>query len=149
MLAAIGVIIIGKQTHTLLGVTPKSHEPIGLIAENPHSLWHMNPFVAFIGFLSLLLLFGMTLVKNKTVRKIPVQMLVMVIAIPLGMYFELGRPHTYSFGGTEHSISDKALVNIHLISCRPSRSLILNPSGPCCLEVDSHVRLDWQFGIDF
>ncbi len=112
MLAAIGVIIIGKQTHTLLGVQPKSHEPLGLLAEIPNSIWHMDPYVAFIGFVSLALLFGMTFFKNKTVRKIPVPMIVMLIAIPLGMYFELGKPHKYTFGGVEHFISEKALVNI-------------------------------------
>ncbi len=112
MLAAIGVIIIGKQTHTLLGVQPKSHEPLGLLSEIPSSIWHMDPYVACIGFISLALLFGMTFFKNKTVKKIPVPMLVMLIAIPLGMYFELGQPHKYMFGGVEHFISEKALVNI-------------------------------------
>lgn len=112
MLAAIGVIIIGKQTHTLLGVQPKSHEPLSLIAEIPNSIWNMDPYVAFIGFLSLTLLFGMTFFKNKTIKKIPVPMLVMLMAIPLGMYFGLGQPHKYMFGGVEHFISEKALVNI-------------------------------------
>ena len=112
MLAAIGVIIIGKQTHTLLGVQPESHEPLGLLAEIPKSIWNMDPYVAFIGGLSLALLFGMTFFKNKTIKKIPVPMLVMLMAIPLGMYFELGKPHKYTFGGVEHFISEKALVNI-------------------------------------
>jgi len=112
MLAAIGVIIIGKQTHTLLGVQPESHEPLGLLAEIPKSIWNMDPYVACIGIISLALLFGMTFFKNKTVKKIPVPMLVMLIAIPLGMYFELGQPHKYMFGGVEHFISEKALVNI-------------------------------------
>ncbi len=112
MLAAIGVIIIGKQAHTLLGVQPKGHEPLALIGEIPNSLWNMDPYVAFIGFVSLALLFGMTFFKNKIVKKIPVPMLVMLLAIPLGMYFELGQPHKYMFGGVEHFISEKALVNI-------------------------------------
>ncbi len=112
MLAAIGVIIIGKQTHTLLGVQPESHEPLGLLAEIPNSIWKMDPYVAFIGLLSLALLFGMTFFKNKSIKKIPVPMLVMLMAIPLGMYFQLGQPHKYIFGGVEHFISEKALVNI-------------------------------------
>ena len=112
MLAAIGVIIIGKQMHTLLGVQPESHEPLALLAEIPNSIWKMDPYVAFIGVLSLALLFGMTFFKNKTIKKIPVPMLVMLMAIPLGMYFELGQPHRYVFGGVEHFISEKALVNI-------------------------------------
>lgn len=112
MLAAIGIIIIGKQTHTLLGVQPESHEPLGLIAEIPKSIWNMDPYVAFIGGLSLALLFGMSFVKNKVIKKIPVPMLVMLMAIPMGMYFELGKPHKYTFGGVEHFISEKALVNI-------------------------------------
>lgn len=112
MLAAIGVIIIGKQTHTLLGVQPENHEPLGLLAEIPKSIWNMDPYVAFIGGLSLALLFGMTFFKNRTIKKIPVPMLVMLMAIPLGMYFELGKPHKYTFGGVEHFISEKALVNI-------------------------------------
>jgi MFS superfamily sulfate permease-like transporter len=54
----------------------------------------------------------MTFFKNRTIKKIPVPMLVMLMAIPLGMYFELGKPHKYTFGGVEHFISEKALVNI-------------------------------------
>lgn len=113
MLAAIGVIIASKQIHTLLGVTPEAKEPLHLIAEIPHSFRNLNPEVALIGLISLVILFGLPLTKHPLVRRIPAPMLVLMLAIPLGMYFDLLHEHTYLFlDHHEYTLGPRFLVSL-------------------------------------
>lgn len=59
MLAAIGIIIMSKQIHFLVGINPvllKGKEPLELIAMIPNSLVHENPHLAEIGFACLAVL---------------------------------------------------------------------------------------------
>ena len=110
MLAAIGIIIAAKQIHTVLGVKPTAKEPLELIAEIPNSIMHMNPEIAFIGIFSIVLLFTLPLIKNRLVKMIPGQMLVLVIAIPLGQYFMLEQSHHYMFLNSDFSVGPNYLV---------------------------------------
>lgn len=113
MLAAIGIIIASKQIHTLFGVKPEGKEIIELIAEIPHSFSTMNPEVAIIGIISLLILFGLPLIHHPIVKKIPAPLIVLLIAIPLGRMFDLEHEHTYLFlDHHEYSIGPKFLVTL-------------------------------------
>lgn len=104
MLAAIGVIIISKQIHLIFGVVPEAKSPMALLAEVPNSLLHLNPKVAVIGVLSLLLLFGHPFIKNGTIKKLPAPLLILLVAIPLGAVFSLSKAHSYSLGTLNYDI---------------------------------------------
>lgn len=112
MLAAIGVIIMSKQVHVVLGVMGVTGEPLHLLAKVPQSILNMNPEIAVIGFVSLAILFGWPLIKNKSIRRIPPQLVVILIAIPLGQYFDLTHEHTYSLAGHDFKLDEKFLVTV-------------------------------------
>ncbi|MDB5273537.1 MAG: putative sulfate transporter, SulP family [Chitinophagaceae bacterium] len=112
MLSSIGIIIVAKQIHVALGVKPEAKGPLGLLAEIPHSIMHMNPEVAIIGVVSLIILFTLPQIKNKYVKMIPAPMLVVLFAVPLGIYFDLQNVHKYMFNGSEFEIGPNFLVTL-------------------------------------
>ncbi len=112
MLAAIGVIIISKQSHVLLGATPTAKEPLELLAELPHSVMNMNPEIALIGGLALLILFGLPLLPFAWARKVPAPLVVLAATVPLGFYFDLGHDHIYRFWGDTYQLGPSALVTL-------------------------------------
>jgi MFS superfamily sulfate permease-like transporter len=96
MLAAIGIIIMSKQVHILLGISPTNAagkpivEPMELIAEIPHTLSHIHPNVALIGLLSLAIVFLWPRIKHPLLKKIPAPVVVLAVSIPLAKYLGLG-----------------------------------------------------------
>jgi MFS superfamily sulfate permease-like transporter len=72
----------------------------------------MNPAIALIGGISLVIMFGYLFIKNPKLKIVPAPMLVLLVAVPLGMYFDIGREHVYAFGGQEHSLGPRYLVNV-------------------------------------
>ena len=97
MLAAIGIIIMAKQIHTLLGVKPAAKTLLSTIAEVPHSLVQLNPEVAVIGFAGLALLIVWAFIKHPTLKMIPAPLLVVLMGLALGQYFDLDHEHNYLF----------------------------------------------------
>jgi MFS superfamily sulfate permease-like transporter len=88
MLAAIGLIIFSKQIHVLLGIDPatlKGLEPVELFEMIPHSFANADPRVAFVGVVSLIIVFGMPLLKGKLIKKIPAPMVVLLVTIPMAL----------------------------------------------------------------
>lgn len=93
MLAAIGIIIISKQVHILLGFNPMTEggkpmvEPLELIAELKNSFLHFfqHREVVILGLTSLLIVFGWPMLPIPALKKIPSAMVVLLVAIPLAM----------------------------------------------------------------
>ncbi len=113
MLAAIGIMIFTKQFHTAMGVKPEGKEMLELIAEIPHSILHMNPDVALIALISILILVFLPRVKNKYIKMLPAPLMVLMVAIPMGHFFDLQTVHKYLFlDGHEYTLGPKFLVNI-------------------------------------
>lgn len=113
MLAAIGIMIFAKQFHTAVGVKPEGKEMMEIIAAIPHSLMNMNPEVGIISLVSLIILIGLPLIKNKYVKMLPAPLLVVLVAIPLGHYFDLEHEHKYLFlDHHEYTLGPKFLVTL-------------------------------------
>ncbi len=112
MLAAIGILIISKEIHATLGVSPAAKTAVGRIAEIPASFMHMNPEIALIGGISILILIGMPRIKSNLARRIPAPLIVLAVAIPLGIYFDLEHPHVYRLFGGEYQVGPDLLITL-------------------------------------
>jgi MFS superfamily sulfate permease-like transporter len=115
MLAAIGVIIVLKQLPVTVGQSAKG-EPFEVLRELPDKLANANPEIALIGLVSLLILFGLPILKkairNKFLDIVPAPLFVVLVAVPMGMWFDLSHEHIYSFYNHEYKVGEQFLVNV-------------------------------------
>lgn len=92
MLAAIGLIIIAKQVPVLLNVDPaiaSGKSPFALYGAIPEFIGNFDPGVSMIGIVSLVIMIGWGFVKHPKLKVIPAPLLVLLFAIPTGLYLDL------------------------------------------------------------
>jgi len=111
LLAAIGIIIMAKQFPIALGVSPEGN-PLELIAKIPQFVMEMNPLVGLIGLISLIIMFSYLFIKNPKIKIIPAPMMVLLVTVPLAIYFDFGQERTYSFNGQDYSLGKSFLVAV-------------------------------------
>ncbi len=98
MLAAIGIIIMAKQINVVLGTSPeKGSSLFSTIAQIPHSIVNLNPDIAIIGGLGLVILIIWSVIKNPTLKMIPAPLIVVLVGMGLARYFDLQHEHMYLF----------------------------------------------------
>jgi MFS superfamily sulfate permease-like transporter len=111
LLASIGILVISTQLPISLGVQADG-TPLERLASIPTYFLEMNPAIALIGGISLAIMFLFQLIKNPKLKIIPAPMLVLLVAVPLGMYFDLGTEHLIAFGGQQNLVGPQYLVNV-------------------------------------
>ncbi len=89
LLASIGVIIFAKQLPVTLGQGSEG-TPLELLAKIPDFVLGMHPQVGVIGLISLIVIFCYPLLKIPGLRVIPAPVVVLLIAVPMGLHYELG-----------------------------------------------------------
>jgi MFS superfamily sulfate permease-like transporter len=113
MLAAIGVIIIIKQFPVALGVSA-SGEPLEMLREIPHYIMEANPYIATIGVASILIMFLWPVAGKRVgfLKAIPSPMVVLLVAVPMGMGFDLLHTHSYTLQGHQYQLGEQYLVRM-------------------------------------
>ncbi|MBU2949660.1 SulP family inorganic anion transporter [Tamlana agarivorans] len=97
MLAAIGLIILGKQFHIMLAHKINRSDTIDYLIEIPFTLndaVHYEKkglvFAALAGILSLAIMFFYSKVRNKYLQLIPAPMWIVILSIGFSYYVEIG-----------------------------------------------------------
>lgn len=111
LLASIGVIIIAKQFPIVMGLSPEG-APLELLANIPSFVMDMNPKIAFIGIVSLIIMFGYAWIKNPKLKVIPAPMIVLFVSVPMGLYLGIGQDGTYTFYDQTYAVGTKFLVDV-------------------------------------
>lgn len=112
MLAAIGLIIVGKQLHVLFGRQASSSNAIDVFLELPETIAAMNPFAATIGVISVVILLVHPKVKAKLVHFVPAPLWVVLVAVPLVWLVNHQQPAFSELVGRSYHIGPELLVSI-------------------------------------
>jgi len=112
VLAAIGVIIFSKQAHVALGGNSDASSTIGILLDIPNSMLNLNPFVAIISLVSLLLLIYHAKISYKLFHFLPAPMWVLVISIPFVYAFNFFEPHKIDFLGNSFEVGPDFLISL-------------------------------------
>ena len=89
MLAAIGLLIIGKQLPNFLGSNFHEHNFFGIMQEAPSQMIHLTPNVFAIGAFTLVLIFVLSSAKARWLKIVPPQVVAVVFATALGYFLQL------------------------------------------------------------
>lgn len=110
MLAAIGVIIVSKQSYVLMGVPSQGGGPLDLLMQLPFAIKHANPIILGVGLISLCIAIIWPLIKKITF--IPSSVVILCVVIPLSFYFDLSEVHSYAFMGQVYALGPNFLIKV-------------------------------------
>jgi MFS superfamily sulfate permease-like transporter len=116
MLAAIGIIIIAKQFHVMLGVIPEEGNIFSIIGQIPESLFNPTPKIAAIGLSGLAVIIFWPIIRPKKLKPIPLSLIVLFIGMLLAQVFGLQHEHIhFNFSAIEahqHMVEPQFLVKL-------------------------------------
>lgn len=110
LLTAIGIIIISKQSYTLLGITPQTSNPLELLTQLPFHVMDANLPITIIGILSFALV--LILPKIRKLSAIPSSMIVLLCVIPFSYFFSLNSRGSVNLFDNTYAMSSSFFINL-------------------------------------
>ncbi len=110
MLAAIGIIIISQQLYVMMGLTPIKAKPLELLFKLPFAIENVNPIIFALGALSFMIAIIWPLIKK--IAFIPSTIIILLVMIPLSLYFNISTGHTYYLMNQQYELGSHFLINI-------------------------------------
>ena len=112
ILAAIGIIIFAKQIHIALGTQETADNVINHIINVFYHIQDINPFVAIISLMGLILLIFHSKISYKLFHIFPTPMWVLILSIPFVYAFDFFEPNVYHLFGKEYQVGPAMLIKI-------------------------------------
>ncbi|HEX8203887.1 MAG TPA: SulP family inorganic anion transporter [Isosphaeraceae bacterium] len=110
MLAGIGVIIMVKQIFLALGAKAPKVGMIHLIESIPSGFAHLNPVIALIGLVSVVVMVAWPMIKSRVTALVPAPLVATVLGVALGAYFHLDQAREYTFLGRTFAVGPEYLI---------------------------------------
>jgi MFS superfamily sulfate permease-like transporter len=112
ILAGIGIIIVAKQIHLALGTEATSTKIIDDLISVVTHFKDINPFVAIISLMGLVLLVWHSKISYKLFHFLPAPIWVLLLSLPLVYLFNFFVPHSIEMLGNAYEVGPDLLVNI-------------------------------------
>lgn len=112
MLAAIGLIIVGKQAHVLFGETASASNPIDVFRELPQSVAHLHPAATVIGVVSLVVVIVHPKIKTTLIHSIPAPLWVVIFTVPMVLGLTYFDEQVIASMGQSYHLTPDMLVSI-------------------------------------
>ncbi len=112
MLAAVGLMIIGTQFHTILGVSIDYDNAFNNLGSIPSSLLALNPIVTSIGLIAVLVMVLHNKLEIKAIELIPAPVWVILFSLPVVYYFDFFHIHYVLLFGYAARVAPDYLVDI-------------------------------------
>ena len=112
VLASIGIIIFAKQMHVAMGTTSDGENTVQIITDIFQKIPEINPYIALISGLGIILLFFHSRISYKVFHFIPAPVWVLAIGVPIVfLYGYLEANEIAVFGKVFHAPKDY-LINV-------------------------------------
>ena len=99
ILASIGIIIFAKQMHVAMGTTSTAENTVGILKDIIYKLPEINPYIAIISGIGLVLLIFHSRISYKVFHFIPAPVWVLAVSVPIVLlYGHLDSEGTMIFG---------------------------------------------------
>lgn len=112
MLAAIGIIILSNQIHVALGTDTDATSTLAILRDAIYNLPELNPFIAIISVVSILLLAFQASIKHPLFQVIPAPIWVLFIAVSFVYIFNFFESHNAEIMGKSYPLGPSFLIQI-------------------------------------